>query len=360
MKNGVTPHKNNYEYQNVLITGGAGFIGANFVRFMLHKYPHYRIIAYDKLTYAGNLDNLLGLEEAYAGRYVFVKGDICNADQVTAVMQQYEIDLIVNFAAESHVDRSLMNPAVFLRTNIEGTYVLLEVARQFAVKRFHQVSTDEVYGQIVDEPFHEKSPLETRNPYSACKGAADLLVKSYQTSFGVPTTITRGSNNIGPYQYPEKAVPLFVTNAIDNLPLPVYGDGLYVRDYQYVLDHCQAIDLVLHKSEPGETYNIANGAEHTTIEVAQTILDKLNKPYSLICLVDDRPGQDRRYSLNCTKIRQLGWRPQWPFVQSLNITIEWYIENEWWWRKIKQGVYKDYYDKQFSDRLKKVEKAKEN
>ncbi len=344
-------------YRSLLVTGGAGFIGSNFVRYMLETHPNYMIVVYDKLTYAGNLDNLLGLKEKYPGRYVFVKGDICDYNEVALAMKLYNIDAIVNFAAESHVDRSLMDPDSFLRTNVYGTYTLLEAARQFGVQRFHQVSTDEVYGQIIRGSFSEEDPLETRSPYSASKAAADLLVHAYHVSFGVPTTITRGSNNIGPYQYPEKALPLFITNAIDNQPLPVYGDGLYVRDYQYVIDHCRAIDVVLHDGAVGEIYNAGGGNEVTALDLARTVLKRLGKPESLIRLVADRPGQDRRYSLNCSKLKALGWAPQWDFERAVDDTIQWYLANEWWWRKIKSGEYRQYYEKQFSKRLETAVQA---
>lgn len=343
-------------YHNLLITGGAGFIGSNFVRYMLETHPNYRIVVYDLLTYAGNPDNLLNLKTDYPERYVFVKGDIAEYDQIALVMKRYAIDCIVNFAAESHVDRSLIDPHAFMRANVTGTYMLLEAARNFGVQRFHQISTDEVYGEVIRGSFSEEDPLETRSPYSASKASADLLIHAYNQSFGLATTITRGSNTIGPYQYPEKAVPLFVTNAIDNQPLPVYGDGLYIRDYQHVRDHCRGIDLVLHAGAPGEMYNLGGGGnnERTALELARTILDRLGKPHSLIHLVQDRPGQDRRYSLNCAKIRSLGWKPEFSFDQALDATIAWYVENEWWWRKIKDGEYRHYYERQFSERLEKA------
>lgn len=343
----IEPHA----FQNIMVTGGAGFIGSNFVRYILDSYPSYRIIVYDKLTYAGNLDNLLGLDEQYKDRYVFVQGDISDFKFVSSTVRDYEVDAIVNFAAETHVDRSLMEPWSFLGANVYGTYTLLEVARQYDVSRFHQVSTDEVYGQVIHGSFHEEDPLETRSPYSASKAAGDLLAYAYYNSFGVPVTITRGSNSIGPNQYPEKAVPLFVTNAIDNEPLPIYGDGLYVRDYQYVLDHCRGIDVVLHKGEIGQIYNLGGGNEKTTLELARSILYRLGRPYSLIRLVADRPGQDRRYSLNCSKIKALGWEAQWSYETSMDATVQWYLENEWWWRKIKSGEYRQYYQKQFRERL---------
>jgi dTDP-glucose 4,6-dehydratase len=291
------------------------------------------------------------LKETYGDRYVFVRSDICDYAQVSAAIESYDIDTIVNFAAESHVDRSLMNPDSFLNTNIYGTYTLLRAARHYRILRYHQVSTDEVYGQVIRGSFGEEDPLETRSPYSASKAAAGLLVHAYFNSFGVPATITRGSNNIGPYQYPEKVVPLFIINALDDKPLPVYGDGLYVRDYQYVLDHCRGIDLVLHRGAPGEIYNLGSGNEMAALDLARTLLDKLGKPQSLIYLVADRPGQDRRYSLNCAKIKALGWTPQWELDRSLDDTIEWYVENEWWWRKLMGAEYWQFYDRQYRERL---------
>ncbi|UCG02029.1 MAG: dTDP-glucose 4,6-dehydratase [Candidatus Heimdallarchaeota archaeon] len=348
------PHeKRPIKLTSLMITGGAGFIGSNFVHFMLREHPDYRIVVFDKLTYAGNLDNLQGLKGKYGDRYVFVKGDICEYSKVADVIQHYKIDSIVNFAAESHVDRSLMNPESFLNTNIYGTYSLLRAARHFRVKRFHQVSTDEVYGQVTRGSFSEEDPLETRSPYSATKAGADLLVHAYRTSFGIPVTITRGSNNIGPYQYPEKVVPLFILNALEDQILPVYGDGLYVRDYQYVIDHCRGIDLVLHTGESGEIYNLGAGNEVAAIDLAKMILHYLKKPESLIQLVADRPGQDRRYSLNCMKIKTLGWTPKWTFEKGLEDTINWYLNNEWWWRKLKNAEYWKFYDTQYKERLSK-------
>jgi dTDP-glucose 4,6-dehydratase len=339
---------------NILVTGGAGFIGSNFVHYMLATYPDYRIVVYDKLTYAGNLDNLLGLKEKYGQRYAFLKGDICDTVQVAEAIEHNSIDAIVNFAAETHVDRSLMKPDSFLHTNVFGTYTLLEAAKRFDVMRYHQVSTDEVYGQVMRGSFDETDPLETRSPYSASKAAADLLVHAYHTSFDVQTTISRGSNNIGPYQYPEKVVPLFVTNAIDDQPIPLYGDGQYVRDYQYVLDHCRGIDLVFQYGIPGEIYNLGSEKEIKALDLAEMILDRLGKPHSLICFVEDRVGQDRRYSLNCSKIKQLGWRSEYPFERALDVTVDWYLENEWWWRKIKSGEYKEFYERQYKERLEQA------
>jgi len=336
--------------QNLMVTGGAGFIGSNFVRYMLQKYPDYHIVVYDKMTYAGNLDNLRDVVGEFPDRYAFEKGDIADATRVDEVVQQYDIDTIVNFAAETHVDRSLMEPDAFITTDVRGTYVLLEAAKRFGIERYHQVSTDEVYGQVLEGSSVETDPLHTRSPYSASKAGGDLMCISYYTSFDVPVTITRGSNNIGPYQYPEKVVPLFVTNAIDDLPLPLYGDGRQMRDYQYVLDHCDGIDVVLHKGELGEIYNVGSEAETENIVMTHAILDLLGKPYSLIQPITDRPGHDRRYSLNCAKLRALGWQPQNTFDQAISKTVRWYVDNEWWWRKIKSGAYMDYYRKQYEGR----------
>ncbi|HHS96982.1 MAG TPA: dTDP-glucose 4,6-dehydratase [Chloroflexi bacterium] len=338
--------------RNLMVTGGAGFIGSNFVRYMLRKYPDYRIVVYDKLTYAGNLENLKDVAETFGDRYAFVKGDICDADLVRDVIRQHGIDTIVNFAAATHVDRSLMEPDEFIRTDVFGTYVLLEAAKEFGLERYHQVSTDEVYGEILEGRAKETDPLHTRSPYSASKASGDLLCIAYFTSFGVPVTITRGSNNIGPYQYPEKVVPLFITNAIDDQPLPLYGDGSQMRDYQYVIDHCEGIDTVLHKGQPGEIYNLGTGVETRNIDMARAILDILGKPYSLIRYVKDRPGHDRRYALDIGKIRALGWESRHTFEQALEKTVRWYVENEWWWRPIKSGKhYQEYYQRQYAERL---------
>lgn len=336
--------------RNILVTGGAGFIGSNFVHYMLEKYPDYRVVVLDKLTYAGNLDNLRDLEQE--PRYHFVHGDICDMKLVEQVMHEYAIDTIVNFAAESHVDRSLMEPGAFIQTDVFGTYVLLEAARKFGVERYHQVSTDEVYGEVLDGRSRETDRLHTRSPYSASKAGGDLMCLAYFTSFGVPVTITRGSNNIGPYQYPEKVVPLFITNAIDDIPLPVYGDGSQMRDYQYVLDHCEGIDVVLHHGQPGEIYNLGTGAEVRNLYMAQLILQLLGKPQSLIRFVADRPGHDRRYALDCSKIQSLGWRSRHTFEEALEKTVRWYVDNPWWWRKIKSGEhYRAYYARQYGSRL---------
>lgn len=334
-----------------MVTGGAGFIGSNFTRYMLSKYSSYTIVVYDKLTYAGNLENLKDVAERFAGRYAFVHGDICDPQAVREALRQHRIDTIVNFAAETHVDRSIMEPDAFVRTDVYGTYVLLEAARELGLERYHQISTDEVYGHVPEGASTEESPVAPRSPYAASKASADLMVIAYHVTHGLPVTITRGANNIGPYQYPEKVVPLFVTNAIDNLPLPLYGDGLQVRDYHYVLDHCEAVDLVLHKGEIGGIYNVGTGTEMRNIDMARLILRLLGKPESLIQPVRDRPGHDRRYALDIRKIRALGWEPAHTCEEAIEKTVRWYVENEWWWRPIKSGAhFQEYYRRQYGSR----------
>ena len=336
--------------KNLLVTGGAGFIGANFVLYMMEKYTDYNIIVYDKLTYAGNMDNLLGVSDE--PNFHFVKGDICDPDTVAATIEQFEIDTIVNFAAETHVDRSIMDPDAFIQTDVYGTYVLLEAARQFGLERYHQISTDEVYGHIpAGYSSVESDPVRPRSPYAASKASGDMMVQAYHITYDLPITITRGSNNIGPFQYPEKVVPLFATNAIDDQPLPVYGDGKQMRDYQHVHDHCRAIDLVLHKGDIGEVYNIGTGSELDNLAMTRLILDTLGKPYSLIRHVADRPGHDRRYSLDVSKIKALGWEPGLKPAGAVISATEWYRDNEWWWRRIKSGEYKAYYEAQYAERL---------
>ncbi|MCL4265232.1 MAG: dTDP-glucose 4,6-dehydratase [Anaerolineae bacterium] len=338
--------------KNLMVTGGAGFIGANFVLYMQQKYPHYQIVVYDKLTYAGNLDNLRAVEND--PRYHFVQGDICDAALVEQTVQEQEIDTIVNFAAETHVDRSIMNPDAFIQTSVYGTYVLLEAARKFKL-RYHQIGTDEVYGHIPHGySSKETDNLAPRSPYAASKASADLLVNAYFITYDLPVTITRGSNNIGPYQYPEKVVPLFATNAIDHEPLPVYGDGRQMREYQYVTDHCEAIDLVLHKGVLGETYNVGTAVEMENIEMIELLLQSLERPTSLIRYVKDREGHDRRYSMNVDKIRALGWEPNHTPHEAIIETARWYRDNEWWWRKIKSGEFKAYYEKQYGHRWQAV------
>jgi dTDP-glucose 4,6-dehydratase len=335
--------------KNLLVTGGAGFIGSNFVHHILDTYPDYRVVVFDKLTYAGNVDNLKDIESHAC--YTFVQGDICNAEAVDRVISQHEIDTIVNFAADTHVDRSLMDPGTFIQTDVYGTYVLLEAAKKFEVERYHQISTDEVYGEVLEGRSREEDRLHTRSPYSASKAGGDLMCLAYFTSFGVPVTITRGSNNIGPYQYPEKVVPLFITNAIDDASLPMYGDGSQMRDYQYVRDHCEGIDAVLHRGVLGEIYNLGTGVETRNIDMARLILKLLGKPESLIQPITDRPGHDRRYALDCRKIEALGWRSRHSFEDAIEQTVHWYVDNEWWWRKIKSGAhYEAYYQRQYAGR----------
>jgi len=337
-----------------MVTGGAGFIGSNFVIHLLHKYPNYHVIVYDKLTYAGNLDNLLDVSDE--PRYHFIRGDIGDRESVFQAIGQFDVDTIINFAAETHVDRSIMDPDAFIKTNVHGTYVLLEAAREIGLERYHQVSTDEVYGDVPKGYSSiESDPVAPRSPYAASKASGDLMTMAFNTTYGLPVTITRGANNIGPYQYPEKVVPLFTTNAIDSLPLPVYGDGRQMRDYQYVADHCEAIDVVLHKGEIGEIYNIGTGNEMENLSMVEIILDTLERPGSLIRHVADRPGHDRRYSLNVEKIKQLGWESTLSLPEAIRTTARWYRDNEWWWRKIKQGNFQDYYEAQYGDRLRAVD-----
>ena len=335
--------------KNILVTGGAGFIGSNFVRYMLRQHPDYKVVAYDKLTYAGNLNNLLDVHDD--PRYKFVKGDIADKHMVEQTIREHEIDTIVNFAAESHVDRSILQPDAFIHTDVVGTYILLEAAKQFGLARFHQVSTDEVYGSIPAGFFKEGDPLEPNSPYSASKAGGELMVRAYRETYGLNVVVTRGSNTFGPYQYPEKVAPLFITNAIDGEPLPLYGDGMQVRDWLYVEDHCSGIDLVLHAGAPGETYNLGGGNERHNIAVTKLILKLLGKPESLIRPVQDRPGHDRRYALDCAKIQALGWRPSRDFETAMAETVAWYAQNEWWWRPIKSGEFKAYYQKQYGERL---------
>lgn len=336
--------------RNLLVTGGAGFIGSNFVHYMLERYSDYRIVVFDKLTYAGRLENLDRV--AAHPNFHFVRGDICDAALVRETIQAHDIDTIINFAAETHVDRSIFDPNAFIETDVRGTHVLLEAAKDFKLERYHQVSTDEVYGHIPPgKRSREGDPMEPRSPYAASKAGAEHLVYAYFITYNVPTTVTRGSNNIGPYQYPEKAVSLFTTNAIDNQPLPIYGDGLQVRDYQYVLDHCEGIDVVLHNGQIGEAYNVGTEIETRNIDMAHKILDILGKPHSLIQHVTDRAGHDRRYALDCSKLRALGWTSRHSFDEALAKTVRWYVDNPDWWRPIKSGEYLEYYRRQYTERV---------
>jgi len=335
--------------KSILITGGAGFIGSNFVRYMLKKYADYRIIVLDALTYAGNRENLNDLEED--NRFLFIHGNIQDEKIVDNLMSN--VDAVVNFAAETHVDRSIHKAGDFIDTDIRGTFVLLEAAKKYGVERFLHISTDEVYGSADgSRSFNEEAPLMPNSPYSSSKAGADLLVRSYNITYGVPTLITRSSNNYGPYQYPEKLIPLFVTNAIDDKPLPLYGDGKNVRDWIYVEDNCAGVDTVLHNGEIGQIYNIGGGNERENIFITETILNLLHKPQSLIQPVKDRPGHDRRYSIETKKIEGLGWKPQVNLEEGLQKTVEWYRNNETWWRKIKekQDEYKRFYKTQYEKR----------
>ena len=317
--------------EKILVTGGAGFIGSNFIRYILNKYPDYTIINLDKLTYAGRRENLKDVEND--PRYKFVKGDICNAKTVAKVVK--DCDTIVNFAAESHVDRSIVDPSEFIRTNVFGTYALLEAAKKFKVSLFVQISTDEVYGSRAEGFFKETDTLKPSSPYSASKAAGDLLVHSYYVTYNLPVIIARSTNNFGPYQYPEKIFSLFITNALEDKKLPVYGDGQNVRDWIYVLDNCQAIDFIIHKGKIGEIYNVAGNNEMKNIDLTHLILKIMEKSEDLIEFVKDRPGHDRRYALDDTNLTSLGWKPKHNFEQVLEETIQWYKSNQDWWQSLK-------------------------
>ena len=330
----------------LLVTGGAGFIGSAFVRYLLGSDPDARVTVLDKLTYAGNLDNLAPVEDD--PRFRFVRGDVGDAQVVESLVA--EADAIVNFAAETHVDRSILDAGSFIDTDVRGTWVLLEAARKAGTPRFVQVSTDEVYGEVADGASQETDPLAPRSPYAASKAGGDLMVQAYATTHGLPVAITRGSNTIGPYQYPEKVVPLFVTNALEGLPLPVYGDGGALRDYLYVDDHCRGIEQVLRHGRPGEAYNVGGGNQVNTIQLGTAILDLLGKPRELLEFVPDRPGHDRRYCLDTSKLRRLGWAPRYDFERALAATVRWYVENPGWWKKLKSGEYREWYHRNYVER----------
>ena len=335
---------------NYLVTGGAGFIGANFIHYLLDSYPDCSVVNLDKLTYAGNLTNLKDRESD--PRYRFVHGDIADPDLVNSLFAG-GIDIAVNFAAETHVDRSIGNPSDFITTDVYGTYVLLEAAREYGIGKFIQISTDEVYGTIdTGCSSAETDQLLPRNPYSASKAGADRLAYSYFATYGLPVCITRASNNYGPYQYPEKLIPLFVTNLLENLPVPIYGDGRNVRDWLHVKDHCSGVDCVIQNGVDGEVYNIGGGNERENITVVDCIFAHLKKPDTLKTYVKDRRGHDRRYSLKCDKVKLLGWQPAVPFEAGLIETIDWYVDNRWWWEPLKSGEYLEYYRKQYVDREK--------
>ncbi|TDS28059.1 dTDP-glucose 4,6-dehydratase [Halanaerobium congolense] len=338
---------------NILVTGGAGFIGSNFIFYMIDKHPDYRIVCLDALTYAGNLKTLEPVMNNENFR--FVKGDIRDREFIFDLFAEEDFDIVVNFAAESHVDRSIEDPGVFLETNIMGTQVLMDACREYGIERFHQVSTDEVYGDLpLNKPelmFTEETSITTSSPYSASKASADLLVEAYHRTFGLPVTISRCSNNYGPYQFPEKLIPLMISKALAEEELPVYGKGENVRDWLYVEDHCRAIDLILHKGQEGEVYNIGGHNERSNLEVVKTILDKLDKSESLITFVEDRAGHDLRYAIDPSKIsNELGWEPTILFDEGIQKTIKWYLDNKEWWKNILSGDYQDYYQKMYKDK----------
>ena len=339
----------------ILVTGGAGFIGGNFVHYMVNKYPQDEIVNIDLLTYAGNLETLKPVEDK--PNYKFVHGDIADREFIMELFAKEKFDVVCNFAAETHVDRSVNDPGVFVRSNVMGTQVLLDAAKEYGVTRYHQVSTDEVYGDLpLDRPdlmFTEETPLHTSSPYSASKAGADLLVLAYYRTFGLPVTISRCSNNYGPYHFPEKLIPLMISRALADEELPVYGNGENVRDWLYVEDHCSAIDLIIRNGKIGEVYNIGGHNEKTNLEVVKTILKALGKPESLIKYVTDRPGHDRRYAIDPKKLEtELGWKPKHNFETGIQATIQWYLDNEDWWKNIINGDYQNYFEKMYSERLK--------
>ena len=338
----------------ILVTGGAGFIGGNFVHYMVNKYPEDEIVNLDLLTYAGNLETLKPVENK--PNYRFIRGDIADRKFIMNLFEKEKFDVVINFAAESHVDPSISDPGIFVVTNVLGTQVLLDASRAYGVKRFHQVSTDEVYGDLpLDRPdlfFTETTPLHTSSPYSSSKASADLFVMAYYRTFKLPVTISRCSNNYGPYQFPEKLIPLMISRALANEELPVYGKGENVRDWLHVLDHCVAIDLIVRNGKVGEVYNVGGHNERTNLEVVKTILKALGKPESLIKYVTDRPGHDMRYAIDPTKIEtELGWKPTYTFDTGIEMTIQWYLENREWWENIISGEYQNYFDKMYGNRL---------
>ena len=337
----------------IIVTGGAGFIGGNFVHFMIHKYPEYQIVCLDNLTYAGNMETIASVIDN--PNFKFVKADIADREAVYQLFEDEKPDMVVNFAAESHVDRSITDPGIFLQTNIVGTGVLLDACRIYGIQRYHQVSTDEVYGDLpLDQPelfFTEETPLHTSSPYSASKASADLHVIAYHRTFGLPTTISRCSNNYGPYHFPEKLIPLMIANALNDKQLPVYGKGENVRDWLYVEDHCRAIDMIIHNGKVGEVYNIGGHNERTNLQVVKTVLKELGKSEELIKYVTDRPGHDMRYAIDPTKIHgELGWLPTTTFDEGIKKTVQWYLDNKEWWENIISGDYQNYYSKMYANR----------
>lgn len=335
--------------KKVLVTGGAGFIGGNFIQYMIKKYPQYDIYNLDLLTYAGDLTK--HREIVQSKNYHFIKADISDREVIIPLFSKEKFDYVVHFAAESHVDRSISDPGVFIRTNVLGTHVLLEAAKQVGVKKFVHISTDEVYGELDFEPttfFTEKTPLQPNSPYSASKASSDLLVRAYHETYGLPTNITRCSNNYGPYHFPEKLIPLTISRVLNEQKVPVYGDGRNVRDWLHVLDHCTAIDLVLHEGVNGEVYNIGGHNERTNLEVVKAIINTLGKSESLIEFVEDRLGHDKRYAIDPNKLEKLGWKPNYTFETGIAQTIQWYLDNKEWWEQIISGEYQDYFEKQYS------------
>jgi dTDP-glucose 4,6-dehydratase len=337
----------------ILVTGGAGFIGGNFIYYMLRKHPEDEIICVDALTYAGNMSTLKSAMENE--KFKFIKEDICNREGIDKIFNAEHPDIVVNFAAETHVDRSINNPGVFLNTNIIGTQVMMDGCRKYGIKRYHQVSTDEVYGDLpLDRPdlfFTENTPIHTSSPYSASKASADLLVLAYNRTYGLPASISRCSNNYGPYQFPEKLIPLMIINALDNKPLPVYGEGLNVRDWLYVDDHCKAIDMIMRDGKVGEIYNVGGHNEMKNIDIVKIILKELGKSEDLITHVTDRKGHDRRYAIDPAKIKsELGWEPETKFANGIKDTIRWYLDNQTWWKDIVSGDYQKYYEKMYGNR----------
>ena len=332
----------------LLITGGAGFIGSNFIHYILGKYPDYHIVNLDKLTYCGNLDNLKKVEND--PRYKFIKGDICDREKVAEIFEEEKPDFVINFAAETHVDRSILDPDAFVKTNFLGTHILLEAAKKFGIERFLHISTDETYGSIENEKFKEDNLLMPNSPYSASKASADLLARSYYKTFSLPVVITRSSNNYGPYQFPEKVIPLFISNILEDKKVPLYGTGKNIRDWIFVLDNCEGLDAVLHNGEVGEIYNIGGGNEKTNLELTKIILEELGKDESQIEYVEDRLGHDFRYALDIEKVKKIGWEPKHSFEEAMRKTIRWYLENKDWWKKLKQKEFDEYYEKQYKDR----------
>lgn len=333
----------------ILVTGGAGFIGGNFVQYMVKKYPQYDIYNLDLLTYAGDLTKHRGIEEK--DNYYFIKADIADRESIIPLFEKEQFDYVVHFAAESHVDRSITDPGIFVRTNVLGTQVLLDAANQIHVKKFVHVSTDEVYGELDFDPmtfFTEETPLQPNSPYSASKASSDLLVRAYHETFGLPINITRCSNNYGPYHFPEKLIPLTISRVLNEQKVPVYGDGRNIRDWLHVLDHCAAIDLVLHEGVNGEVYNVGGHNERTNLQVVQTIIQALGKSEDLIEFVKDRLGHDKRYAIDATKLEKLGWKPTYTFETGIAQTIQWYLDNKEWWEQIISGEYKNYFEKQYT------------